>query len=661
MLKIRKITAIILLQMLVWGNCANAVQMDGDRQEVSCLSPQIYFNGAEFQGRYALFLEEAKDFSKSAALGHEINPWELFKQAENLLFEFGGSPAAQRDIFRQDIYDASERLIRSLYKNQFLAKKYISFSRRGLANEKIKILHIAFLLQIVRITKFYQPDIINQVIDKVMLQARIKPARSDFASASFSYHVDQRIPQWYCFLCVSIVHELAHNIKNFYLPSLVKYGEDNEADSISEFFADLVPYIVFIELGFTDIYAILKQKSLSLFIKTQKGNNGYAVNPHIASQAQLNKLFRGVSIREQQTQDNMKSIFRRALLPKNQQEMKFNIWVYNVNGIASGFPADSKTVAGSIKLAELSLRDTVMLADNWDMVSDDNRSAEGKEGVPEELTAIEKGYQNGSFVQRIMLRGARVISMLDAEEMRKAAFSSYYLVSREKPFGRLTGARTPPDEMGYYTWTTSLLMFQNDFSSAGYTCDIIRDILERVRRNPRQMVTLVDWGCGTGKLLNNIAAKLKDVLPDFKNHVRLIGFANMYLKEWEKSDSSVIFILDTADNFPRYFSKEEIDIVISYMGIFHLEPDQYKEQMEAMFPLLHHNALVIHDYAFSEFKRVRIKEFLENKFTILDDNHNFSMSRLVLKPHRRLINISPPLEPKKAILADCAITLDQSI
>jgi hypothetical protein len=96
-------------------------------------------------------------------------------------------------------------------------------------------------------------------------------------------------------------------------------------------------------------------------------------------------------------------------------------------------------------------------------------------------------------------------------------------------------------------------------------------VVRRARKVPAgERMTIVDWGAGNGRALIELARALRGagVPPD---RVRLVGFGDVYFERWKaEAELGVEFILDRAENFPRYFKPGEIDVLFSYLGLYHM-------------------------------------------------------------------------------------------
>lgn len=73
----------------------------------------------------------------------------------------------------------------------------------------------------------------------------------------------------------------------------------------------------------------------------------------------------------------------------------------------------------------------------------------------------------------------------------------------------------------------------------------------------------MDWGCGEGRALNDLAKK-------FKDKVNLYGFSRDKYLKWNQRNKSIAFIQETAENSARFFSKGSIDLVFSHRMAEHV-------------------------------------------------------------------------------------------
>ncbi len=77
----------------------------------------------------------------------------------------------------------------------------------------------------------------------------------------------------------------------------------------------------------------------------------------------------------------------------------------------------------------------------------------------------------------------------------------------------------------------------------------------------KKPVFVLDWGCGKGNALTELAKTNKNV--------KCYGFARDSHNEW-RNNSHVKFIQNDAESLFRYFKNGSLDLVISRLGLLHL-------------------------------------------------------------------------------------------
>ena len=125
--------------------------------------------------------------------------------------------------------------------------------------------------------------------------------------------------------------------------------------------------------------------------------------------------------------------------------------------------------------------------------------------------------------------------------------------------------------------------------------DILETIISKAEEakkiSPDKIVTVVDWGCGNGRALNDIAEQLEIRKID---NIKLIGFGNGLFPEWKNVNKKVSFIFDDSDNFFKYFSEGQIDFIYSHFGLIHIKPDgKFIKYIDKIKPYLNNNGEII--------------------------------------------------------------------
>jgi len=159
--------------------------------------------------------------------------------------------------------------------------------------------------------------------------------------------------------------------------------------------------------------------------------------------------------------------------------------------------------------------------------------------------------------------GAKMLTSLDYKTARKVVFTS-----AETGKGRLHRNTAGQIEMIDSLWM-----------EYGDTHTDLHDINDLIRIKDRILslchhsedvcgpIVIVDWGCGAGHTLAQLDRWLKALNI---NCVQLYGFANEFHADWLKAPANLTFILDVADNLPRYFDARSVDFIYSIAGLYYL-------------------------------------------------------------------------------------------
>ena len=369
--KLKKISIFILVQALLVPYGALAGQLYERADLPAALSPRIQLQVSTFQSIYQKSFQPALNETTVLAAAARS-----FKEHEDILYEFGSSPQ-KRDFSCPDIYTAASAILDKLYSDKKAARNYIPVFRKNTAAKKLKILSIALFIELFRSAQFYDVDILNAILDKIMKESLIRSARYRMATANFHYYVNLKNPNWFEMLWISILHELGHNIRFNVINDSDDIPKSRHVASISEFFADLCPYIVSMNKNWVDLILILKKESRRKYKESKKANRGVLLDPHLASQAQWYRLLRGVSLySSRENLSKLVAIFHVALSEKYRNVKKFTEWIYQINGLGArlrklrdGLPA-SKTSheEEEILLADFSINSTQVkdIANNGD-------------------------------------------------------------------------------------------------------------------------------------------------------------------------------------------------------------------------------------------------------------------------------------------------------
>ena len=105
------------------------------------------------------------------------------------------------------------------------------------------------------------------------------------------------------------------------------------------------------------------------------------------------------------------------------------------------------------------------------------------------------------------------------------------------------------------------------------SCGPIRDaIRERIEAGENSPV-VVDWGCGNGTALTQIAREI----PAAKCY----GLSDQFFDAW-KENTHATFIHATVDDFGRYLKPNSVDIAFSRLGIVHLNYLEQEKQLRML-------------------------------------------------------------------------------
>ncbi|MCX5708657.1 MAG: AAA family ATPase [Candidatus Omnitrophica bacterium] len=202
-----------------------------------------------------------------------------------------------------------------------------------------------------------------------------------------------------------------------------------------------------------------------------------------------------------------------------------------------------------------------------------------------------------------MERGDAVITIGSSKEWREANESYAGFVFKNGTLMRSWAAGKPPaisgvvlakslvraqsrqeDKSGgavskYSDFRTDLESYNRRFSPLLGT-KIEEYVIAQVRKT-KQIMRILDWGCGEGVALVELLKRLPE---DVRPMVKLYGFSNMYFDDWKFPEAAGIdFILDDGQNIGSYFGGElPIDMVISNLGLCHVEDIAYLEKIGAI-------------------------------------------------------------------------------
>jgi len=150
--------------------------------------------------------------------------------------------------------------------------------------------------------------------------------------------------------------------------------------------------------------------------------------------------------------------------------------------------------------------------------------------------------------------------------LRNSKGDLYDAVGEEDRIMRLSGKRIFVDGMPWPSTHTSIDIVER-------ACGPIRKALhERIASGEKRPVVL-DWGCGDGLAATRIAEEFQGA--------RVVGFSNQFYEAW-RNNEKVSFIHALADDLPRYFADNSIDIVYSRLGLAHLNYSGQESQINSL-------------------------------------------------------------------------------
>ncbi|MFH1478247.1 MAG: hypothetical protein ABIG92_00545 [Candidatus Omnitrophota bacterium] len=222
-----------------------------------------------------------------------------------------------------------------------------------------------------------------------------------------------------------------------------------------------------------------------------------------------------------------------------------------------------------------------------------------------------------SINETVLGLGAKMVTLrdIDLEEINRLRRSNIdkFVIERKPGLEPIINSDTRDQQNWPYTYSDLNIVDSN------FGIDIFDMIEKKSDSEPDKTFTVVDWGCGAGIALNDIAKKLKE---KGINNVRLIGFADQYHSAWEKADESITFILDEAKALPKYRDVLKSPYLIySFMGLRHLigknidDHSDYSDYIMELTDNLSKDGKIITEYDRSKYERVyeHIKSDLASK------------------------------------------------
>jgi len=185
----------------------------------------------------------------------------------------------------------------------------------------------------------------------------------------------------------------------------------------------------------------------------------------------------------------------------------------------------------------------------------------------------------------------------------------------EATIKRIKGKRVIVKEERWGITATPLRDIYMDF-----TCNIkgkkVFDFKEEIKKISEKVKNpvIVDWGCGKGTAITELAY-------NFKN-AKCYGFSKEYYAKWEDNiESGVKFIHATAEDFKRYFKNNSIDVLYSYVGLYHLPKQQIIDYIKEIIPKIKKNGFIIFNYSAKKIEEIMHSLKIEGtKIEVWDKN-----------------------------------------
>lgn len=134
-------------------------------------------------------------------------------------------------------------------------------------------------------------------------------------------------------------------------------------------------------------------------------------------------------------------------------------------------------------------------------------------------------------------------------------------------------------------------------------------IVEKVKQRINEGVAnlkVVEWGCGLGVAIGELKKKFPKA--------ECVGYSGDIFREWG-AVKGVEFVHMPAENLPRHFEDESIDVLYSHKALRYLErhnPKKYGGMVDSLIKKLKHGGFMLIDgMGDDEFKRLRRRRDLE--------------------------------------------------
>jgi len=152
------------------------------------------------------------------------------------------------------------------------------------------------------------------------------------------------------------------------------------------------------------------------------------------------------------------------------------------------------------------------------------------------------------------------------------------------------------------------------------------DIIKYIQDRGDKETVIIDWGCGEGAMLNEVAKQLRHA--ELTN-VKLYGFSDLYFSIWSQNDSMINYIYDDMEHL-IYHDIPRVDLIISHFGLFHVEDKIIKHFNDLRYILNDGGLIVYNTFGYEKDKLIDLTYYysVENYFT--QDDQVF---KLRLKPN----------------------------
>ncbi|GEM_PF-6802767 len=162
--------------------------------------------------------------------------------------------------------------------------------------------------------------------------------------------------------------------------------------------------------------------------------------------------------------------------------------------------------------------------------------------------------------------------------------------------------------------------------------------------NTKQPAVVVDWGCGTGRAIEELTDR-------FKDQVLAYGYSRDSYDLWAISER-VKYIQATAEDLPRYLQKlPPIDLIYSYMGYYHFDSKLNRVQsatyLAKLAQKLAPGGMLVFHMCTTGFKfKTKLKRALGPSFKIEDTLNSDGMPILLVRRKYPLKSRTPNTRPR---------------